>query len=59
MIPGMNQVIFGAAQQHAQNLRAMDPNIFALAPDTSNDPLPPGLDANELYVSRPAFFSLV
>lgn len=51
VIPGMNQFMLSAAQQHAQNLRAMDPSMFAVAPDTSNDPLPSELDPNELCVS--------
>lgn len=41
-IPGMQQFM------HAGGLRGPDSSIFALAPDTSNDPLPPDVDQNEL-----------
>lgn len=58
VIPGMNQFMLSAAQQHAQNLRAMDPSMFAVAPDTSNDPLPSELDPNELCVFPPPLLTI-
>ncbi|KAF8305543.1 hypothetical protein DL93DRAFT_312570 [Clavulina sp. PMI_390] len=48
VIPGMSQFMMGATQTYAQNFRAVDPAMFVVARDTSNDPLPPDLDPNEL-----------
>lgn len=43
-IPGVGQFLLN------RQGRVPDPSIFAIAPDTSNDPLPPDLDQHELYV---------